>query len=119
MPRNTQADVEGGMVTPQKPKKIGMDGAVEVSPDKTAPLSPQTVNIEVQHRNVAAGVLGMTRMKSIMVVGTTLGLAGGLAYFLLKFFEIPGLEAEIDRLENEVSSKEADDSLLFMRIFSP
>lgn len=103
MPKNIEADVESGMVTPQKPKKVDMGGAVgEVSPAKTAPLSPQTITIDVNQRSAPRGILGMTRLKSVMVVGTVLGLAGGLAYFLLQWFEIPGLEAQIDRLRGEV-----------------
>jgi len=104
MPKNTQADVEGGMVTPQKPKKIGMDGSVsreDVSPAKTAPLSPQTITIDVNERSRSRGLLGMTLKSKIMAAGG-LGLVGGLAYFLLQWFEIPGLEAQIDRLEGEV-----------------
>jgi len=102
MPKETQADVEGGMVTPQKkPKKI--DTNVETpSPAKTAPLTPQVLTIDVNQRSAPRGLLGMTRIKSVMVVGTVLGLAGGLAYFLLQWFEIPGLEAQIDRLQGEV-----------------
>jgi len=104
MPKNTQADVENGMVTPQKPKKLGMDGSIsrEVSPAKTAPLSPQTITIDVNERSRPRGILGMTRIKSMLVGGTGLFLVGGLVYFLLQWFEIPGLQAQIDRLEGEV-----------------
>jgi len=108
MPKNTQADVENGMVTPQKPRKVEMDGDVapkNVSPAKTEPMSPGTpITIDINHRGARSrGIMGFTRMKSIMLVGTGLGLAGGLAYFLLEWLEIPGLTAQIDRLEGEVS----------------
>ena len=104
MPKNTQADVEQGMVTPQKPKKV-TNATEEVSPDKTAPLSPQTITIDINERSRPRGIMGMTRIKSLMVVGTVLGLAGGLAYFLLQWFEIPGLEAQIERLKDQVRTK--------------
>ncbi|CAJ1939624.1 unnamed protein product [Cylindrotheca closterium] len=113
MPNNTQADVESGMVTPQKPKKAGMDGSIsceDVSPAKTAPLSPQTITIDVNERSRSRGVLGMSRVKSMMIVGTGLFLAGGLAYFVLEWFEIPGLEAQIDRLEGEVDRLAAENN---------
>lgn len=108
MPKNTQADVENGMVTPQKPRKVEMDGDVapkNVSPAKTEPMSPGTpITIDINHRGARSrGIMGFTRMKSIMLVGTGLGLAGGLAYFLLEWLEIPGLTAQIDRLEGEVN----------------
>lgn len=115
MPKNTQADVEKGMVTPQKPRKVEMDGDVapmdgdaapkNVSPAKTEPMSPGTpITIDINHRGARSrGIMGFTRMKSIMLVGTGLGLAGGLAYFLLEWLEIPGLTAQIDRLEGEVN----------------
>lgn len=103
MPKNTQADVENGMVTPQKPKKA--TSREDISPAKTAPLTPQTpqtFSIDVKERSRPRGILGMTRIKSMMVVGSGLALAGGLAYFLLEWFEMPGLQAQIDRLEGEV-----------------
>ena len=104
---NTKPDVESGMATPNKKKKKGSTGTNLPSPTKTAPMTPETPQtIQFQHNvnstSGRGGGGGFCRWKPILILTVMLGLAGGLAYFLLSWLEIPGMNAQIDRLEAEV-----------------
>ncbi|CAJ1962278.1 unnamed protein product [Cylindrotheca closterium] len=104
MSKNTKADIEKQMATPnKKPKNINTD----VSPAKTAPLtptSPHHITIDVDQRPRSAGVFAVAAgiKGKILVVGG-LALIGALAYFGLQWFESTELEAQIKRLEGEVN----------------
>jgi len=103
-------DVEPGDVEKGRTQKRGVNMSGDVttlqpvspmkSPEKARGAEPFVVQVNQRQRN--RGLLGMTRAKSAMVCGTGLCLSGGLAYFLLEWFEIPGLNAQLDRLQGEV-----------------
>ncbi|CAJ1967043.1 unnamed protein product [Cylindrotheca closterium] len=112
-------DVEKGKVQKKKNPKRGVDMSGDVSTLKSiSPKSspgnsstskggdPFTVQVNQQRRS--RGLLGMTMGKSALLCGTGLCLAGGLAYFVMEWFEIPGLNAQIDRLEGEVDKLSAE-----------
>lgn len=48
------------------------------------------------------------RLKPMLSIGVMLGLAGGLAYFLLGWLEIPGLNSQIDKLKGEVDRLDSE-----------
>jgi len=87
-------DNDPGMATPPQ------------SPTYSEPVSPkQTVVIE--HRNAGGGGLwGIGRPKTIIILSLYLILIGGLAYFISKWLEIPGLNKQVDRLAGEVDRLE-------------
>lgn len=92
------------METPQKSK----NGGDAASPAKTAPLSPMSTNITVETRSAGGasggGLFGLTKTKTVVMCFVYIILIGGLAYFILGWLEIPGLNEQLDRLEGEIDT---------------
>lgn len=99
------------MTTPNKGKKLDMSGAVmKASPAKTEPLSPMSHTITIEQRDAPRGLFGLTRAKTMVMCAFYVILIGGLAYFIFNWLEIPGLNQQLERLENEVNRLQSENN---------
>eukprot|EP00980_Cylindrotheca_fusiformis_P002444 scaffold582_cov73-Cylindrotheca_fusiformis.AAC.4 len=103
---STQPDVEKGMSTPKKGKNVYKD----VSPAKTEPMSPAAPKITVQQRSAPRGLFGMTRNRTLMILGLYLVLIGVLVYFIMEWLDFPSLNDQVDRLKGEVNRLEKENN---------
>lgn len=90
------------MATPPKPRKVNKN----VSPAKTEPMSPLSHTLTIEQRSQSRGMWGIGRPKTMFIGCLYLLLIGGLAYFILEWLEIPGLNEQLDRLSGEVDRLE-------------
>lgn len=93
------------MPTKQGQEDVEMD-TPPASPTKTEPLSPMNHTVTIKQRNPSYGLWGIGRPKTIMIGCLYLLLIGALVYFVRAWFEIPGLNKQVDRLEGEVDRLE-------------